>query len=163
MHHIVFHQSSRGGQLDFFLPVLYLMNSASMNNHMCVSFFLRFYLFIHERHRETHTQAEGEAGSLWGARCGTWSQDSRIMPWAEGRCSTTEPPRHPMWVISNGCSHICRINSQARYCWMKRQIIFVVLINVHKMPSVWGCNQFAFANNVWKCPFPPVGNILDTF
>ena len=29
--------------------------------------FLRFYLFIHERHREVETQAEGEAGSLQGA------------------------------------------------------------------------------------------------
>ena len=30
------------------------------------SFFLRFYLFIHERHREreAETQAEGEAGSI---------------------------------------------------------------------------------------------------
>ena len=36
-------------------------------------FFLRFYLFIHERHtqREAETQAEGEAGSMQGARCGT--------------------------------------------------------------------------------------------
>ena len=33
------------------------------------SFFLRFYLFIHERHteREAETQAEGEAGSMQGA------------------------------------------------------------------------------------------------
>ena len=32
-------------------------------------FFLRFYLFIHERHtqREAQTQAEGEAGSMQGA------------------------------------------------------------------------------------------------
>ena len=36
-------------------------------------FFKRFYLFIHERHtqREVETQAEGEAGSMQGARCGT--------------------------------------------------------------------------------------------
>ena len=35
--------------------------------------FLRFYLFVHERHRETEaeTQAEEEAGSIQGARCGT--------------------------------------------------------------------------------------------
>ena len=30
-------------------------------------FFFRFYLFIHERHRERQKQAEGEAGSLQGA------------------------------------------------------------------------------------------------
>ena len=36
-------------------------------------FFLRFYLFIHERHtqREAETQAEGEAGSMQGALHGT--------------------------------------------------------------------------------------------
>ena len=42
-----------------------------------LSFFLVFYLFIHERHthtereREAETQAEAEAGSMQGARCGT--------------------------------------------------------------------------------------------
>ena len=46
----------------------------------CASFFfLRFYLFIHERHR-----AEGEAGSTQEARRGTRSRVSRIRPWAEG-------------------------------------------------------------------------------
>ena len=34
-----------------------------------------------ERDRDT---AEGEAGSMEGARCGTRSQVSRIRPWAEG-------------------------------------------------------------------------------
>ena len=53
-------------------------------------FFKRFYLFIHERtererEREAETQAEGEAGSMQGARRGTRSRDSRIMPWAEGK------------------------------------------------------------------------------
>ena len=57
-------------------------------------FLKRFYLFIHERQRETErerereteteTQAEGEAGSMQGARHGTQSQVSRIMPRAEG-------------------------------------------------------------------------------
>ena len=49
-------------------------------------FFLRFYLFIHERHkrRETETQAEGEAGSMQGAGCATQSWVPKIMPWAEG-------------------------------------------------------------------------------
>ena len=30
--------------------------------------------------------AEGEAGSMQGARCGTRPWVSRITPWAEGRC-----------------------------------------------------------------------------
>ena len=37
------------------------------------------------RERGVETQAEGEAGSMQGAQCGTRSQDSRITPWAEGR------------------------------------------------------------------------------
>ena len=56
---------------------------------------IRFYLFIHERHREAETQAEGEAGSLWGAWWETPSQDPGIMIWAKGRCSTPEPPGCP--------------------------------------------------------------------
>ena len=48
--------------------------------------FLRFYLFIHERHteREAETQAEGEAGSMQGTPRGTQSCVSRIRPQAEG-------------------------------------------------------------------------------
>ena len=37
-----------------------------------------------EREREAETQAEGEAGSMQGARHGTWSPVSRIRPWAAG-------------------------------------------------------------------------------
>ena len=61
-------------------------------------FFLKiFYLFIHKRQgeREPETQAEGEAGSMQGAWCGTRSQDPGIMTWTKDRCSTTEPPRCP--------------------------------------------------------------------
>ena len=32
---------------------------------------------------------------MQGARHGTRSRDRRITPWAEGRCSTAEPPRRP--------------------------------------------------------------------
>ena len=51
-----------------------------------------------ERWGGAETQAEGEAGSLQGARCETGSQDPRITPWAEGRCSTAEPPRRPSTI-----------------------------------------------------------------
>ena len=50
------------------------------------------------RDTEAETWAEGEAGSLQGARCRTRSQDSRI--------TTAEPPRHPKFVFSKqpeGC------------------------------------------------------------
>ena len=36
-----------------------------------------------EREAETQAEGEGEAGSMQGARHGTRSRDSRIMPWAE--------------------------------------------------------------------------------
>ena len=59
-------------------------------------FFLKI-LFIHSREtqkKEAKTQAEGrEAGPMQEAPCGTRSQESRIMPWAEGKPSTAEPPQ----------------------------------------------------------------------
>ena len=61
-------------------------------------FFKRFYLFMRDKEREAETQAEGEAGSMQGARCETLSGNSRIRPWAEGRCLNTEPPRRPIFL-----------------------------------------------------------------
>ena len=50
------------------------------------------YLFMRDTEREAETQAEGEARSMQGARCGTPSQVSRVMPWAEG---DAKPLGHP--------------------------------------------------------------------
>ena len=47
-----------------------------------------------QREREAETQAEGEADSMQGARHGTRSQVSRIMPWAEWGVNA-EPPGLP--------------------------------------------------------------------
>ena len=64
-----------------------------------LSFFFKKILFIYSwaahREKEAETQAEGEAGSMQGARHGTRSPASRIMPWAEGGA---KPLSHP------GCS-----------------------------------------------------------
>ena len=38
------------------------------------------YVFMRDTEREAETQAEGEAGSLQGAPCGTRSQDPGITP-----------------------------------------------------------------------------------
>ena len=48
---------------------------------MFAIYFLRYYLFIHERYTETKTerQAEREAGSLWELDVGTPSRDPRTM------------------------------------------------------------------------------------
>ena len=50
-----------------------IYKSIHVIDHFFFFFFLKTFLFFHERHtqREAETQAEGEAGSLWGARCGT--------------------------------------------------------------------------------------------
>ena len=63
-------------------------------SHEAIIFFKISFLLIHERHRKRQKQAEGEAGSLQGAQCETWSQGPGITPWAKGGCSTSEPPRH---------------------------------------------------------------------
>ena len=44
------------------------------------------YLFMRDTHREreAETQAEGEAGPMQGAQCGTPSRVSRITPQAKG-------------------------------------------------------------------------------
>ena len=60
---------------------------------------------MRDTQREAETQAEGEAGSLQGAQCRTWSQDSRITLGAKGRRSTTEPPWRPE-IISSKLSSI---------------------------------------------------------
>ena len=68
------------------------------HNHSQIFFVVVLkYLFIYswETQREAERQVDGEAGSLWGARHGTRSQDPGIRPWAKGRRSTTEPPRRP--------------------------------------------------------------------
>ena len=58
---------------------------------------------MRDTEREAETQAEGEAGSMQGAQRGTWSQVSRIMPWAEG---STKPlsqlgcPEHLLFILA---------------------------------------------------------------
>ena len=38
------------------------------------------FIYSRETHREAEIQAEGEAGPMQGAQCGTQSRDPRIMP-----------------------------------------------------------------------------------
>ena len=45
--------------------------------------------------REAETQAEGEAGSVQEARCGTRSRVSAITPWAGSGAKPAEPPGLP--------------------------------------------------------------------
>ena len=45
--------------------------------------------------REAETQAEGEAGSMQGACCGTRFRDFRIMPGPKAGAKPAEPLRDP--------------------------------------------------------------------
>ena len=62
--------------------------------------------------REAETEAEGEAGFLQGAGCGTWSQGPGIMPWAEGKHSTTG------WATQVSL-HIFKVIKQAHKLFFK--------------------------------------------
>ena len=50
---------------------------------------------MRDTERETETQAEGEAGSMQVAQCGTQSQIPRIRPWAEGGAKLLSHPGCP--------------------------------------------------------------------
>ena len=58
---------------------------------------------MRDREREAETQAEGEAGSMQGARCGTRSQDPRIMPWAGGGAKLLSHLGCPIYVYLKRC------------------------------------------------------------
>ena len=57
------------------------------------------------RQREAETQAEGEAGSMQGARRGTRSRVSRITTWAEGVAKLLSHLGCPMlsWFYLKAC------------------------------------------------------------
>ena len=50
---------------------------------------------MRDTEREAETQAEREAGSMQGARCGTQPWVSRIRPWAEGSAKLLSHPGSP--------------------------------------------------------------------
>ena len=54
-------------------------------------------------------QAEGEAGSPWGAWYRIQSQDPQIMTRAKGRCSTPEPPGCSPKILLTYCAACCNL------------------------------------------------------
>ena len=64
-----------------------------------------------ERERESETQAEGEAGSMQGAWCGTRSRDSRITPSAKGKHPIAEPPRHSFLMLFWVLNHMWKVKT----------------------------------------------------
>ena len=62
---------------------------------------------------EAETRAEGEAGSMQGAQCGTRSRVSRITPWAEGGAKPLSHPGCPrMGLNSSVISWLSRVGVQ---------------------------------------------------
>ena len=60
--------------------------------------FLRFYLFIHERHkREAETQAEGEAGSLCEPNMGLDPRTLGSCPELKADAQPLSPPGAPYY------------------------------------------------------------------
>ena len=79
-----------------YYPLSVFLNSAhTFINSPFIFFFLRFYLFIHE------TQAEGEAGSLQGARCGTRSLTLGSRPEPNAVAQPLSHPGVPTLTILN--------------------------------------------------------------
>ena len=69
---------------------------------------------MRDTEREAETQAEGEAGSMQGARRGTGFQVSRIMPWAEGGA---KPLSHL------GCPHVYGHTETGHWLLLRQRIL----------------------------------------
>ena len=84
------------------------------------------------RERDAEIQAEGEAGSMQGARHGTRSWDSRIRPWAKG---DAKPLSH------QGCPYGCV------YCpiWQELCLIHASSPEARTMPEHVGLNKLSNA------------------
>ena len=65
------------------LNYIYCQVSQSSINSFFILKILSIYSWETQRERDAETQAEGEAGSTQGVRCGTRSRVSRITPWAK--------------------------------------------------------------------------------
>ena len=95
--------------------LLFFFSSGSF----CFYFLFFKILTIHswetQRQREVETQAEGEAGSMQGPRCGTQFQDPGIMTWVKGRHSSPEPCRRPKGLCLL-CTYLRFLFPQTGWC-----------------------------------------------
>ena len=72
---------------------------------MYIYFKILFFLFMRDRESDRDT-GRGRSRLPMGAWCRTRSQDPRMMTWAKGRCSTTEPPWHSCIGKISKCKNI---------------------------------------------------------
>ena len=106
--------------------------------------FLRFYLFFHERHRKRGRDiGRRKAGSLQGAWCRTRSQDPGNMTWAEGRGSTTEPPRHPIIGMFN-------LSAFRLLLWLALSPSSSFLLSICSICSLFSSIIFLLFCNKWR-------------
>ena len=59
---------------------------------------------MRDTEKEAETRAEGEAGSMQGARRGTRSRVSRVTPWAEGGAKLLSHPGCPLIILNKEIS-----------------------------------------------------------
>ena len=86
-----------------------------------------------ERERESETQAEGEAGSMQGARCGTRPPGVfRIAPWAEGGAKPLSHPSCPSTQFFNGLL-LCLGENFNSLTWSTK--LFIIQSQSHSPPS----------------------------
>ena len=94
-------------------------------------FYLFIYLFVRDREK-AETQAEGEADFSQKAWCETRSWNSRIMPWAEGRHSTTEPLRRPYLGYFHNLALINNAGRNIRVHIPFQISVYILWINTQK-------------------------------
>ena len=100
--------------------------------------------------RDTHTdrgrEAEGEAGSMQGARQGTRSRVSRITPWAEGSAKR---------LSHSGCPNLPIFDKIAiRSKMVSLQFIFSNVVQRNSTLGIWLFCLFCFILLQAHPPFP---------
>ena len=77
---------------------------------------------MRDTQREPETQAEGEAGSLQGAQCGTRSQDPRMTPWAKADIPLLSHPGAPRSLSSTPSLPLQPCRKQSHYWLCKEEV-----------------------------------------
>ena len=142
---------------------------------------------MRDTEKEAETQAEGEAGSLQEAQCGTRSQDPRIMTRAKGRCPFTEPLRHPWtnflrdfslpgvwdsvvcWAYMEYSWHFC-LGFPCPAAWISCVMYFSTSRNLRPemcwlLEAWWslGQNKVTKITEEYPIPAPPLSLVLEIY
>ena len=101
-------------------------------------FFFEDFIYLFMRHTETVTETgQREAGSMQEAQCGTRTWDLR-KTWAEGRCSTTEPPRCPECLLFKSTQFLYNVTVSIKWYDPSDTWIQVMMLwHFHKLCLWW--------------------------